>query len=92
MERQVLKIAVAKTWGASALLVLLCLAGAAFGQPAPGSDKIAAPANYDALSSKAEQTGSVRLIVKVDAPFRPMGRPDSPGSQRQMNGIATAQN
>lgn len=73
------------------MLLLLCLAGAAFGQPVPGSDKIAAPANYDALASKAEQTGSVRLIAKVDAPFRPMDRPDSPDSQRQMNGIATAQ-
>lgn len=90
MKRRALKILGAKTWGW--LLVLLSLAGAAFGQPVAGSAKIAIPANYDALSSKAEQTGSVRLIVKVDAPFRPMGRPDSPGSKHQMNGIATAQN
>ncbi len=89
MKRAGLKIWTAKTLGA--LLVLLCFYGAAFGQPVPGSTKIATPGSYEALASKIGQTGSVRLIVKVDTPFQPMGLPDSPGSQRQMNGIATAQ-
>ena len=89
MKRQALHFVGAKTWGA--LLAVLCLAGAAFGQPAAGAAKIAVPASYEALASKIGQTGSVRLIVKVNAPFQPMGRPDSPDSKRQMNGIATAQ-
>ncbi len=49
------------------------------------------PGSYDELSGKIGKEGSVRLIVKVDAPFRPLGDPEAPESLAQMNGIAAAQ-
>ncbi len=73
------------------LLVLFCFSGPAFGQSIPGSAKIVTHGGYAALASKIRQVGSVRLIVKVDATFKPMARPDSPGSRLQMKGIAAAQ-
>ena len=79
----------AKIWWA--LLVLLCFSGAAFGQPIPGSAKIKTAGGYDALISKIGQAGSVRLIVKVDSPFRPMAQSQSYDSHIQMDHIASAQ-
>jgi subtilisin family serine protease len=87
---QAVKIRSGRIW--AVLLVFFILSGAAFGlPPLPDRAKIAVPASYEALNAKIGQTGSVRLIVKVDAPFKPMARPDSPDSKVQMKGIEVAQ-
>jgi subtilisin family serine protease len=76
---------------AGALLILVCFCSMAFGLPASGSGKIMTPGGYGALAARIGQSGSVRLIVKVDSTFQPFGSPASKASMVQMNLIEAAQ-
>lgn len=74
------------------LFLLLILSGMAFGQSVPqAAAKIRTPNGHEGLAAIIKDRGSVRIIVQVDAPFRPMAEPSSPESRRQMDRIASAQ-
>ncbi|KJU87296.1 hypothetical protein MBAV_000510, partial [Candidatus Magnetobacterium bavaricum] len=61
------------------------------GDPLVSVSKVSTPGGYDHLASKAQSDGSVRVIVKVDGPSRPMGELSQSKAASQVNMIAHAQ-
>ncbi|MBF0608294.1 MAG: S8 family serine peptidase [Candidatus Magnetobacterium sp. LHC-1] len=58
--------------------------------PLPAS-KVSTPGGYDNLASKAQRTGSVRVIVKVNVAVRPIGELSKSDAASQRSVIAQAQ-
>ncbi len=70
---------------------VLLAAGASADPRRPLGDKVVSDGGYGRLSAKVTGSGSVRVIVKVDAPFAAMADADSVGSRQQMATMRSAQ-
>ena len=75
------------------ILLSTIMFGVASGQPLAKAekDKVLSASGYQGLVSQVSQSGTVRIIVRVDTPFRPFSDPMAVDSIQQQSNILSAQ-